>query len=267
MARTSNKDRDVSEMVMGTFRIKFGMWEDFKQLASQNNATATDLIISFIETCLQSQSIPQSRNNIDSSPQPNLDDIYKYIDDKLDNLEDVSIQDIDNKIAESLEYGDIKDAIANSYARMMGQFNGLFSELQALQKQVEELQSNPPALVPQSPITNEELTTDNEQLTKDDGQMATELESDRNSTENPSLTEEQIIKLFGLESIATGTPYKTESLESDGVFDRFAQNQGVLLSLGIKYREGISPVNNLLKKLNFTITKHKDKRTYHTSKE
>jgi hypothetical protein len=243
------------------------MWEDFKQLASQNNATATDLIISFIETCLQSQSIPQSRNNIDSSPQPNLDDIYKYIDDKLDNLEDVSIQDIDNKIAESLEYGDIKDAIANSYARMMGQFNGLFSELQALQKQVEELQSNPPALVPQSPITNEELTTDNEQLTKDDGQMATELESDRNSTENPSLTEEQIIKLFGLESIATGTPYKTESLESDGVFDRFAQNQGVLLSLGIKYREGISPVNNLLKKLNFTITKHKDKRTYHTSKE
>jgi hypothetical protein len=125
-----------------------------------------------------------------------------------------------------------------------------------------------PAAVPspQSPI-NEELTTDNAELLNNDGQITTELECDRSSTENPSMTDEQIIELFGLESIATGTPYKTESLESDGVLDRFAQNQDVLSSLGITYREGISPVNNLLKKLNFTVTKHKDKRTYHTSKE
>lgn len=192
MARTSNKDRDVSEMVMGTFRIKFGMWEDFKQLASQNNATATDLIISFIETCLQSQSIPQSRNNIDSSPQPNLDSIYKYI---------------DNKIAESLEDGDIKDAIAASYAGMMAQFNGLLEEWQELKKQFEELKSIPPVPVPQPQINeeltidNEEPTTDNGQLTNeilttlqetDDGQFSEDVESDSTDSENKSDTQSPI---------------------------------------------------------------------------
>ncbi len=117
---------------------------------------------------------------------------------------------------------------------------------------------------------NEQLTTDNVTTTPgetDDGQFMEDVESDRNSTENPSLTEEQIIKLFGLESIVTGTRYKTESLESDGVLDKFAQNQGVLSSLGIKYREGISPVNSLLKKLNFKVNKHKDKRTHHVGEE
>lgn len=131
----------------------------------------------------------------------------------------------------------------------------LTNELANKDRELQELTSGP------------QLPTDDGQLTTDNGQLTENLESDRNSTENPSLTEEQIIALFGLESIATGTRYTKTSLRDDGILDRFAQNQEVLSNLGIKYREGISPVNSILKKLNFTVTQHKDKRTYHVGEE
>jgi hypothetical protein len=68
---------------------------------------------------------------------------------KKPGIQSVDIVDnIRNEIKESLTNGDIKDAIANSYAAVMGQFNGLFSELQELKKQFEELKLNPPAAVP-----------------------------------------------------------------------------------------------------------------------
>jgi hypothetical protein len=182
---------------LATFRIDEELWGKFKDIAKNKQTNASALIIQYIQGVVSSGGVDNSPKatpqNIDSSPQPNLDDIYKYIDDKLDNntavspqpnlddiykyiddkldnLEDVSIQDIDNKIAESLEDGDIKDAISNSYAAVMGQFNGLLEELQALQKQFEELKSIPPAAVP-SPPNNEELTTDNGELTTDNYQL------------------------------------------------------------------------------------------------
>jgi hypothetical protein len=188
------------------------------------------------------------------------------IEGKKPSIQSVDIVDnIRTEIKESLANGDIKDAIANSYKAVMGQFNGLVMELEALKSRLEELQSIPLAPVPQSPII-EQLTTDNGQLTNDDGQFTEDVESDRSSTENPSMTEEQIIKLFGLESIVTGTSYNKDSLGDDGILEKFIQNQDILSIFGVKFREGISPVNNLLKKLNFTVTQHKDKRTYHTSK-
>jgi hypothetical protein len=83
---------------------------------------------------------------------------------KKPSLQSVDIVDsIRTEIAESLADGDIKDAIAKNYEATMGQFNGLFEELQELKKQFEELQSNPPAAVPSPPI-NEQLTTDNGEL-------------------------------------------------------------------------------------------------------
>jgi hypothetical protein len=180
---------------LATFRIDEELWGKFKDIAKNKQTNASALIIQYIQGVVSSGGVDNSPKatpqNIDSSPQPNLDDIYKYIDDKLDNntavspqpnlddiykyiddkldnLEDVSIQDIDNKIAESLRDGDIKDAISNSYAAVMGQFNGLLEELQALQKQLQELKSVPPA--PQLP-TAEGLTTDNEELTTDNYQL------------------------------------------------------------------------------------------------
>jgi hypothetical protein len=152
---------------LATFRIDEELWGKFKDIAKNKQTNASALIIQYIQGVVSSGGVDNppkaTPQNIDISPQPNLDDIYKYIDNKLDNLEDVSIQDIDNKIAESLEYGDIKDAIATSYAGVMGNFNELLEQLQELKKQFEELTSVPLAPVPQ-PQNNEELTTDNGEL-------------------------------------------------------------------------------------------------------
>jgi hypothetical protein len=137
---------------LATFRIDEELWGKFKDIAKNKQTNASALIIQYIQSVVSSRDVDNPPKatppNIDTSPQPNLDDIYKYIDSKLDNLEDVSIQDIDNKIAESIADGDIKDAIATSYAAAMGQFNGLLEEFQLIKKQVQELQSIPSAPVP-----------------------------------------------------------------------------------------------------------------------
>ena len=51
------------------------------------------------------------------------------------------VDTIRSEIKESLADGDIKDAIATSYKAVMGNFNGLLSEIESLKK----LQSSPPA--------------------------------------------------------------------------------------------------------------------------
>lgn len=122
----------------------------------------------------------QSIQNIDDINTISIQDIDKRIDDKInqsiqniDSINTLSIQDIDDRIAESLADGDIKDAIAkltegisNSYAAAMGQFNGLLEELQDLKSQLQELKSVPPAAVPssQSPINDPSSATNNYQL-------------------------------------------------------------------------------------------------------
>ena len=77
------------------------------------------------------------------------------------------VDSIRTEIKQSIADGDIKGAIAHSYAAAMGQFNGLLEELQALQKQVQELQLTPPAAaVPcsQLPVTNDQLQITNDEL-------------------------------------------------------------------------------------------------------
>ena len=175
---------------LATFRIDEELWGKFKDIAKNKQTNASALILQYIQGVVSSGGVGNSPKatppNIDISPQPNLDSIYKYIDNKLDNLEDVSIQDIDNKIAESLEDGDIKDAIAASYAGMMAQFNGLLEEWQELKKQFEELKSIP------QPQINEELTIDNEEPTTDNGQFSEDVESDSTDSENKSDTQSPI---------------------------------------------------------------------------
>jgi hypothetical protein len=93
---------------------------------------------------------------------------------KVDNVDTVK-----NLITESLADGDIKDAIATSYAGVMGQFNGLLQELQELKKQLQELKLNPSAAVPspQLPITNGELTIDNYQLPDVESDLTSDTQS------------------------------------------------------------------------------------------
>jgi hypothetical protein len=106
-------------------------------------------------------------NTVDTNQIKEL--IETAVQEKLTELTTVdNVDTVKNLITESLADGDIKDAISNSYAAVMGQFNGLLEELQALQKQLQELKSVPP--VSQLP-TAEELTTDNEELTTDNYQL------------------------------------------------------------------------------------------------
>jgi hypothetical protein len=219
---------------LATFRIDEELWGKFKDIAKNKQTNASALIIQYIQGVVSSGGVDNSPKatpqNIDSSPQPNLDDIYKYIDDKLDNntavspqpnlddiykyiddkldnLEDVSIQDIDNKIAESLEDGDIKDAISNSYAAVMGQFNGLLQELQELKKQLQELKSIPPA-VPQLP-TAEGLTTDNEELTNEILTTLQETDSE-NKSDTQLLPGDELTEIKSDNSPAPTVPDKNQ---------------------------------------------------------
>ncbi|BAZ87431.1 hypothetical protein [Dolichospermum compactum] len=75
--------------------------------------------------------------------------IETTVQDKLTEFTTVdNVDTIKNLIAESLADGGIGEAIATSYADMMGNFNGLLEELQDLKSQLQELQSIPPAAVP-----------------------------------------------------------------------------------------------------------------------
>ena len=86
------------------------------------------------------------------------------------------VDTIRSEIADSLADGNIKEAIASSYAAVMGQFNGLVSEVEALKSQLQELQLTPPSPVPddqlpipcsQLPVTNDQLPVTNDQLPND----------------------------------------------------------------------------------------------------
>ncbi|MFM6819255.1 MAG: hypothetical protein ACKPKB_24160 [Dolichospermum sp.] len=146
---------------LATFRIDEELWGKFKDIAKNKQTNASALIIQYIQGVVNSggvDNVPQSApQNIDNFP-------------TIQNIEDL----IDARIGGSIRDGDIKYAIAASYTAVMGQFNGLLEELQALQKQVQELKSIPPAAVPQSPI-NEQLTTDNEQFVIDNYQLDQEI--------------------------------------------------------------------------------------------
>jgi hypothetical protein len=213
---------------LATFRIDEKLWGKFKDIAKNNQTNASALILGYIQAVVSSgdvDNVPKATPpNIDISPQPNLDSIYKYIDDKLDNLENISIQDIDNRINESLADGDIGGAIANSYKAAMGQFGGLLEELQALQKQVEELQSNPPAAVPspQSPIPN---------------------------YQSP-ITNDELVEILGIGDVIAGQIYNFDSLKEDGIIDAIKENQALIENfIGDKLtlKNDLSDMNKILK--------------------
>lgn len=167
---------------LASFRIDSKLWEQFQGYAKENNTNASALLVAYIKSVVNTGNVNTSSEV--NNPSLSIQNIDNCIDDKvkqsIQNINTLSIQDIDNRIIESLADGDIKDAIANSYKAAMGQFNGLFEELQELKKQFEELKLNPPAAVPstQSPINNGELTIDNYQLPD----VESDLTSDTQST-------------------------------------------------------------------------------------
>ena len=160
---------------LASFRVDSDLWQQFQGHAKENNTNASALLVAYIKSVVNTGNVITLNQIVNTSSESNnpslsIQDIDNRIDEKInqsiqniDTINTLSIQDIDNCIDDSLVDGKIKEAIANSYAGIMGQFNGLLEELQELKKQFEELQSNPPAAVPSPPI-NEQLTTDNGEL-------------------------------------------------------------------------------------------------------
>ncbi|MFM6219895.1 MAG: hypothetical protein ACKPDM_05925 [Dolichospermum sp.] len=104
------------------------------------NLTAKRLLLSALGVDTKKPSL-QFVNTVDTNQIKEL--IEVAVQEKLTEFTTVdNVDTIKNLIAESLADGDIKDAIATSYAAVMGQFNGLLEQLQELKKQI-ELQSIP----------------------------------------------------------------------------------------------------------------------------
>jgi hypothetical protein len=151
-------------------------------------------------------------------------------------------------IKESISDGDIGGAIANSYAGMMGQFNGLLEELQALQKQVQELKSIPPAPVPKLPTDNTQMTTDNEQLPEQETgnreQVTVDCE-DVDQFENELIPFSQIILMLGCRHYMNGRNFTQQDLKNDGIDKNITINKaGIESLLGVK----INPKNSTLQR-------------------
>ncbi|WP_422665750.1 hypothetical protein ACOWPH_29120 (plasmid) [Anabaena sp. PCC 7938] len=170
---------------LATFRCDEQLWQDFKDLCSKNNTNASAALIAFVKQSVASGNLDinaQAYRQITPTQSIllNLDDIYKYIDNRLDNIDAQSRRDtdtqistqnleelIDSRILLSVLNGDIKEANARSYSQATTNLNStrkeFYSKVEELEKQLEELKSNPPVavavpLIPQSPITSEEFT-------------------------------------------------------------------------------------------------------------
>lgn len=184
------------------------------------------------------------------------------IEGKQSSIQSVDIVDnIRTEIKESIADGDIKEAIASSYAGIMGQFNGLLEELQDLKNQLQELQLTPPA-VPCSlfPTTDDQLPiTDDQPMTNDE--LPITDESDRNT---------QIIELLKIENIIEGELYSAESLEDDSIFDLISANQKYLEELigeKLTLKKDTADVNKLLKIMGYATERTtKDKKKYNRIK-
>jgi hypothetical protein len=165
--------------------ISFRLTDDELELLRQHqedgekslNLTAKRLLLNALGVDAKKSSL-QFINTVDTNQIKEL--IETAVQEKLTELTKVdNVDTVKNLITESLADGDIKDAIATSYAGVMGQFNGLLQELQELKKQLQELKLNPSAAVPspQLPITNGELTIDNYQLPDVESDLTSDTQS------------------------------------------------------------------------------------------
>ena len=174
---------------LASFRVDSDLWQQFQGYAKENNTNASALLVAYIKSVVNGTSNPVVNTSSEiNNPTLSLQDIDKRIDDKIkssiQNINIPSIQNIedliDARIASACRLGDIKDAIAICYADMMGNFNGLVSEIESI----------PPAAAPddQLPIPCSQLP-DIEKSTIEN--IRTTL-----SRKNIKVTAEQIRKAF-----------------------------------------------------------------------
>ena len=113
----------------------------------------------------------------------------------------LSIQSVDivdsvrTEIKQSIADGDIGEKIDKSYKAAIGQFNGLFSELQELQKQVKELQSYLP--IEQATIENIRTTLKRQNITVATEQIRQAFRAAGWDGNNFSEIKDAVIKILG----------------------------------------------------------------------
>ena len=141
---------------LASFRINSERWEKFKSVAEAQGKTATDLLNEYIDRVIG----VGVGVGVDAAPKLSIRDIDKRIDDKINTA---SIQDIDDTVKKaisgSLEDGEIGEAIAKSYAAMMGNFNELLHQMEELKAAI------PPVVAPshQSPVTSHQSPVPSQQ--------------------------------------------------------------------------------------------------------
>ena len=107
---------------LATFRVDNGDWQQFQDIARQNNTTASALLVNFVQGVIKGGCIDKTQVSIqDTDIQPSIQ-----------NLDEI----IDNKIKISIQDGDIKDEVADAYAQVtilneaLLQINQKFEELE-----------------------------------------------------------------------------------------------------------------------------------------
>ena len=181
-----------------SFRLdddKLAFLQQHRVRGESDNQTAMRLLLGVLGVEVK-QSSRHAVDIVDSirTPTLSIQDIDNRIDDKIKQsiqINTPSIQQIedliDARISSACQLGDIRDAIAICYADMMGNFNGLVSEIESLKK----LQSIPPAAAAaddqlpmtddQLPMTDDQLPITNNELTMTSDQLP---DLDRSKVEN-----------------------------------------------------------------------------------
>ncbi|MFM6158850.1 MAG: hypothetical protein ACKPE3_38690 [Sphaerospermopsis kisseleviana] len=252
---------------LASFRINSERWEKFKEVAENQDKTATDLLNEYIDRVIgvgvgvgvadaPKLPIQDIDKRIDVRISAAMQEIDKRIDDKLNKT---SIQDIDNTvqklIANSLVEGDVGDAIAKLQRKFADENNELQSQIYALQKSLDELkqeilskidnisQNSSDVPSPQSPVTSHQSS----------------VTSHQSSVTSPQLTEEQkleIIELLGLGGIINGEIYYQQLLVDQQIAGRIHANLEKLDVVGIKFsgrqKTSVARINHILNILGFS---------------
>lgn len=148
MPKKSEKTRQPDEIILATFRVKSGLWEQFKELAASKKSNASDLLNVFIETTINNGDIyisEETQETTEKKTSVSIPDIDSYIDDKIaasiQNIGNLSIQDIDDRIKSSLDSGVIGAAIAKSYENAMNQLSLLVDDISDLKHNLSVVRS------------------------------------------------------------------------------------------------------------------------------
>lgn len=122
---------------LATFRVDGADWQQFQDIARENNTTASALLIGFIQNVIES--------GIDKVNQPSIQETDKT---SLPSIQDIdktsqpSMQDIDklidNKIRLSIQSGDIKEQSQKLHAQTSINLNEVLHQMNERFEEVSE---------------------------------------------------------------------------------------------------------------------------------